>query len=325
MKTHAWMLCCLGLLAPLLAAADEPQGFVKISLGAEGEGFAIPVVGPLLKIFVTCGEYRAEQPGEAVASKSDECATCPQNERGVPILSKIPYVSRLFKNVGRASVDECTQDCELADLDCPGPVERYLRLVGTDDLEQIGIDFDCEVTTDCPPCETARCAPATAARSMAVYPVRPPHHAAPSAVYGPQAGPYCPYAPVPAYQVLPAPVAMLPTESFVSRDELIEALMEARVEAAVAQTALKVREESDAKYLEIIGELLSSQVENAKLTAKLELAAEKEKMLAELHEARVELYTLQVHQASENKVAQPKRQRKNAEARRPAKAVETLR
>lgn len=326
MKTHAWMLCCFGLLAPLqLAAADEPQAVVRFTLGAEGEGLErIPAVGPLLKLFVSGGECCAEQPCETTASKADECPACPQAERGVPLLSKIPYVSRLFTNVGRASCDECTQDCELADVDCPGPVDRNLRLVGADGLERIGIEFDCDVTAGCAPCETARCAPAVTA-----YPTRPPHHAAPSAVYGPQAGPYsATHAPgyaAAAYHVLPAPVAMLPAECFVGRDELIEALMEARVEAAVAQTALKVREESDEKQLELIGELLSSQIENAKLTAKLELAAEKEKLVAELYEARVELTALQAHVAKEEKVAQPKRPRKNAEARRPAKTVETLR
>jgi hypothetical protein len=118
---------------------------------------------------------------------------------------------------------------------------------------------------------------------------------------------------------------MMEAQSVAGRHELLEALMEARVEAAVAQTVLKVREESDAKQLELIKELLSSQIENAKLTAKLELAAEKEKMLADLHEARVELTALQVHVARENDVAQRRRLRKDAEARRPVESVEALR
>src|SRR5687767_188028 len=64
MKTRVWMLCCLGLLAPLqMAGAHEPpQGVVKITLGVEGEGFErIPVVGPLLKYFVAGEECCAEQ------------------------------------------------------------------------------------------------------------------------------------------------------------------------------------------------------------------------------------------------------------------------
>jgi hypothetical protein len=126
--------------------------------------------------------------------------------------------------------------------------------------------------------------------------------------------------------MLPAEMAMqLQAQPFIGRDDLLAALMEARVEAAVAQTTLKVREESDAKQFELIKELLSSQVENAKLTAKLELAAEKEKMLAELYEARVELTALQAHAARENEVVQRKRQRKGAEARRPVEAVDALR
>ena len=70
--------------------------------------------------------------------------------------------------------------------------------------------------------------------------------------------------------------------------------------------------------------MVTSQAENAKLTAKLELAAEKEKMLAELYEARVELTLLQERTKS-SQMAQRKRQQKDAEARRPAEPVEALR
>lgn len=49
---------------------------------------------------------------------------CP--EAGTPILSKIPYLSRLFRNVGVAQEQKCPQD----------------------DLERSGVDFECEV--DCP-------------------------------------------------------------------------------------------------------------------------------------------------------------------------------
>src|SRR5436190_5614215 len=60
------------------------------------------------------------------------CPKCSANQQGVPLLSKIPYVSRLFK----------TAKCE----DCQG------------DFERIGVDFDIEVCEHCPP-------PASASRA----------------------------------------------------------------------------------------------------------------------------------------------------------------
>jgi hypothetical protein len=253
-----------------------------------------------------------------------ECPACAPNERGVPMLSRLPYVNRLFKNVGPVSAN---QECETVDAECPPPrAVQQSRFVGPDGLERIGVDFDFDVTDNCAQCQATRCVAANSARPAPICAAQSSNCPAPVAVYGPQAGRYTPgQYPALAYQLLPAPLAMMQAQSVAGRDELIEALMEARIEAAVAQTALEVREESDAKQLELIKELLSSQIENARLTAKLESVAEKEKVLAELHEARVELTALQVHVARENDVAQRKRQRKDAEARRPVEAVETLR
>lgn len=313
MKTRTWMLfsCCLGLLAPLpFAGAEEPQGFVKVSVGVEGDGLEkIPLVGPLLQHFIGCQEKPcAEQVQLQLPAPPAQCPACPPNERGVPLLSKLPYINRLFKNVGPVHAGEV---CETEDVQCPA--SRTTRHAGPDGFERIGVDFDCDVTQHCAQCQATRCAPANSAQANCP---------APNAVYGPSAGPYTPgHYPALTYQVLPAPLAMLQAESSASRDELLEALMEARVEAAVAQTALKVREESDAKQLELFKALVESQVENAKLTAKLELAAEKAEMLTELLEARAELALLEAHVKTKD-VAQRKRQRKDTEARRRA---ETLR
>jgi hypothetical protein len=321
MKIHAWMLCCLGLLAPLqVAGADEPpQGFVKITLGIEAEGLEkIPVVGTLLKHCVAGMEEPSTKEVELLPGPSPElrpassyanvpvaaaveCPVCARVEQAVPRLSALPYVGRLFRNVGLAPV---TTDCEVVDVDCPPARTAYeFRFVGPDGLERIGVDVDCDETKVCAPCQATRYAPPAAVCAAPV---------------GQFDGPIC--------QMLPVEMAaQLQTHSFIGRDELLEALMEARVEAAVAQTALKVREESNAEQVELIKELVSSQIENAKLTAKLELAAEKEKMLAELYEARVELTALQAHAARDNEVVQRKRQRKNTEARRSVEAVDAVR
>jgi hypothetical protein len=316
------LFCCsLGLLAPLpLAGADEqPQGFVKITVDIEGEGLErIPIVGPLLKHYVEGKEQPCAEHEQVKLPPPPVCPAQAATVQAVPMLSELPYVGKLFKHIVLAPANE---QCETVEADCPAtraPTVQQFRFVGPDGLERIGVDFDCDVTKECAQCQATRCAQANVARPVATC-AAPPANCPSVAVYPPPAGSYA----VQACETLPAPMAMLQAQS--GRDELIEVLMEARIEAAVAQTALKAREESDAKQLELIKELLSSQIENARLTAKLDLAAEKEKMLAELYEARVELTALQVHVARENDVAQRKRQRKDAEARRPVEAVETLR
>jgi hypothetical protein len=232
-------------------------------------------------------------------------------EQCVPILSKLPYVGRLFKNVVVAPVDEV---CAPEELECPAA--QTIRFVGPDGLERIGIDFDCEVTENCAQCQAKRCAVANATRATAVCPAPPA--SCPSVAVCPPPGSGIA---VQACEVLPAPFAFVQQLGVAAdRDDLVEALMEARVEAAVAQATLKARDESDAKQLELIKELVTSQVENAKLTAKLELAAEKEKLLVQLIETRAEVAALQADQRRKE-VAQRKRQTKSVEARRPATSV----
>jgi hypothetical protein len=56
-----------------------------------------------------------------------------RHETGTPVLSKLPYTNRLFKNVG---VGRTREDCWI-------PRERLLYLrVADADFERIGIDFD---------------------------------------------------------------------------------------------------------------------------------------------------------------------------------------
>lgn len=304
------LTCCFGLLVPLpMAAADEPpQGLLKFTVGVEGEGLEkIPLVGSLLRHFLAAAEKPCEE------ETPQDCPVCPRNDRGVPC------GDRLFRNVGPAPA---RQACETAEVECPAPMAREVRFVGPDGLERIGIDFDFDVA-NCGQCQTTRCAPANSTRPVALCAPRAANCPAPVAVYPAQGGPYS----AAACEVLPAPLAMLQShqaQPYAGRDELIEALMDARIEAAIAQTSLKAREESDAKQFELIKELVSSQVENAKLTAKLELAAEKEKMLAEIYEARVQLTALQEVAARENEASQRKRRRKDTEARRPVE-VEAIR
>lgn len=89
-----------------------------------GERFQAVLWGVLLLAgsFALPGEARSGEPQPA-------CPKCSAVERGVPVLDKIPFVARLFKNAGTSQ-----------DRKCAPPQE----------LERIGIDFDVEVCQDCP-------------------------------------------------------------------------------------------------------------------------------------------------------------------------------
>jgi hypothetical protein len=55
------------------------------------------------------------------------CPKCSAVEKGIPVLSKLPYVNRLFKNVTATKYQECQ------------------------DVARIGVDFDVEACQECPP------------------------------------------------------------------------------------------------------------------------------------------------------------------------------
>lgn len=72
------------------------------------------------------------------------CTAC---EPGVPMLSKIPYMNRLFKNVGVGRAEECdVKKPTLRVVGVPVPGKpRHFRQIDADSLERIGIDFDFEI------------------------------------------------------------------------------------------------------------------------------------------------------------------------------------
>ncbi len=81
----------------------------------------LPVFSGMLAIFAAAAAFPTAASAEEPAPK---CRACAVTETGVPLLSKIPYVNRLFKNVTPREV------------------------------EQIGVDFDFEIPTAGP----AKCA-----------------------------------------------------------------------------------------------------------------------------------------------------------------------
>lgn len=188
-------------------------------------------------------------------------------QSGTPILLKIPYVSRLFKNTAPAL--HCQEANETASAKL---VPRHCRIVGSDGLERIGIDFDCQVVGAKGPCCEA--APAECEQ-----------HAT-----------GCEHA-CKAECISEATVSesrrLIDREEFHEREvELLGELFEARLEAVVAQAKLEARDAAAAKEAKLQKKLAAAKLANANLQAKLELAAEKEKIAAELHQAQLELLVL---------------------------------
>lgn len=196
------------------------------------------------------------------------CTAC---ETGVPMLSKIPYVNRLFKNVAIGCAEECdAEKTVLRTVPIPGK-PRHFRHVDVDGVERIGIDFDFEI--DGPD-----------ARGVS--------HETPTGPISAECeeeeklgidldekceGTTC-VLPVFAFQKsgqvdashpTPAQTVIEVCDYFLGK---IESLYEERTDE---------RSDWNSERIELIEALLESRVENAQLAAKLEFAAEREKLALE--------------------------------------------
>lgn len=249
----------------------------------------------------------------ATAAEPEENKVEVQVKLELPILAKIPYLSRLFTTMGVANEESCGEEgsCETEELQLPPPPNvRMIRVVGADGFERIGVDFDCPQAGVCLPCPQNVCRACRADQpdqcETILRPVGPPDAAT-------------------LITLLEAREEMREVledarEKFHEREhKLLDELFEAELKSAVQEATLKAREEAAEKTTELTKELVSTLLENTKLQAKLELAEEKAKMLAELHEARTELAALKARDA--DKTAQPRRSRGDAQARRAAEAL----
>lgn len=199
-------------------------------------------------------------------------------QSGIPILLKIPYVNRLFKNTAPAL--HCQEASEAASAKL---VPRQFRIVGSDGLERIGIDFDCQVVGATGPCCEEECIATRCQEGCAA-----------TKCLGEKAT--C-VEDCDAECVSQVTVSesrqLLNREAFHEREvELLGELFEARLEAAIAQAKLEAQDAAVAKEAKLQKKLAAAKLANANLQAKLELAAEKEKLAAELHQAQLELVVL---------------------------------
>lgn len=74
---------------------------------------------------------------------------CPVKQGAEHLLSKLPYLHRLFGNVGKEGA--CC-DCPSVDSASAPLLPRVWRMVGPDGLERIGVDFDFQLTSGISAC-----------------------------------------------------------------------------------------------------------------------------------------------------------------------------
>ncbi len=239
--------------------------------------------------------YAAAVLGCLMAPSSVQAAdpACVQCEQAVPMFSKIPYLNRLFKNVGVAAAPAPGDNIQIVweEVDCPaGKCEvavcpgkgceanvcevkacaaagcqakccdaaqvcqpRCFLIPGSDGVERVGIDFDFNVC-ESDTCQQFQFAPA---QTVAAAPVVSAQHPIES----------------PLLQLYSSFVEQLNAVHEASREresELIEAIFEARVENATLAAKLAAVEEHT-----------QLAIENALLKAKLEQAEEKLAKLAQ--------------------------------------------
>lgn len=165
---------------------------------------------------------------------------CPAEDGVIPVLSKIPYISRLFKNV--AARNECEQADHCAPVrnaePCPSGEcvfevrPAYRSHIGQDGLERIGVDFEFDGPSAAGRCGVAKCA-------------------AEECACGPCEGGQCPARRAPAMAMLGTPVPFAVHHPLLAQLELLgehnrqlmEALVEARVENAVLAARLEFADE----------------------------------------------------------------------------------
>ena len=214
---------------------------------------------------------------QALYASEPSCAEC---EACTTILSKIPYLNRLFKNVAVAAhEEECVETitwtadapCRACVKDAPYCVQPFqFRHVGDDGLERIGVDFDFEfhgpsATAECTAikcaaekCESEQCATEQCPVGPCATEQGPPAFA----VFGPPMLP------------LDGPGRLLMQLECLSEhnQQLIEALVESRVENATL--AAKVEFAQEREQLVVENAVLKAQSAAPLMVAKQESEAD---------------------------------------------------
>ncbi len=225
----------------------------------------------------------------AVAVAEEPKCQCPatvtRHEEVVPILSKVPYISRLFKNVaivtppcatgecavaGHGTQANCTQ-AKCADGNCPA--------VTTHIIERIGVDFD--VVAAGKECEGQACpvGKLTVCDVAACKAIAVAEKACDAA---------CCEGKVCACESKVATTACPCSKSAAKIDALWEKIVELSAGQAAAEAALEVKEDTLDRTAEMLEALAEVHAEKARLEAKLELQEGQTELLGKLAEMAAE-------------------------------------
>lgn len=234
----------------------------------------------LLGLMLATTSLRAEEPA---------CQRC---EVGVPLLSKIPYMGRLFRNVSAGhdgaacTAGGCPGQAVSEELPCPAsavaaPVPgaaQVFRIVGDDGFERIGVDFDFNLQCTEAGCTQAGCTQAGCADAVCAKgscrAVACETGSCAEAACSKTACAGCP-----TQQAVPAGlIAAVETQS---------AILEAYAGFSAELDVL--RDKYEEQKAEMIDAIVATQIENATLKAKLEFAGEREKLVLENTVAKLQL------------------------------------
>ena len=214
----------------------------------------------------------AVSPSSARGDEPPACLKCNVTERGIPFLSKIPYVSRLFKKTAAA-----------------------------EELERIGVDFDIDVCQDCP----GVCQPSARPRLIVFRHTAHGEIAAECCENEPCCGKDCEEASACCRASCETAKSGLSWERVVeltAKNAALEAMLEAQdsfqeeksdlvetlTEALVEKARLEAKVESQAQHIELTKEMLTLVSENARLKAQVEMAEVKVALVHELAKLALE-------------------------------------
>ena len=214
----------------------------------------IRMILPAACIAAFCGSLLTNMTAQAQTPETRCCVAC---EVGVPMLSKLPYVGKLFKNVCGPSEPATSGNIQILwaeDVACPTAKcaggkachPQCFIMPGSDGFERIGIDFEANVCAE-PNC--SQCAQCTLPGNATT--VVTSDEQVPALV-------------MELYSSLTEQMNRLQLRSVERDEEMIEALIEARVENAKLTAELAAAKEQT-----------TLAVENALLKAKLEQMEER--------------------------------------------------
>jgi hypothetical protein len=236
----------------------------------------------------------------AIAVAEEPKCQCPvaatAHEVGVPILSNVPYINRLFKNVGIATTPCASGECAVAGhcdqakcVEANGAVGKCesgkCPAVTTQVFERIGIDFD--VVADAKQCEGGACPigklvacdVATGCKAIAV---------AAKAGGSQSCGSECCGCKTCACEEKVAASACPFAKTVAKTDALWEKIVELSAGQAAAEAALEVQEDTLDRTAEMLEALAEVHAEKARLEAKLELQEGQTELLGKLAEMAAE-------------------------------------